>query len=439
MKRVAVVGSGIAGLTAAWYLSDPENPVHVTLYEAEDYAGGHTHTVDVTLPDAAGHNVTHGVDTGFLVFNHRTYPGLVRHFHELGVETAESDMSFSVQVLDQNLEWCGSSLATVFAQPANALRPAFWGMLSDLLRFNRQATSLATEGTPQALQTSIGQFLLANNYSAAFRDWYLIPMISSIWSCQADQMLKFPMSTLVRFCHNHGLLQVTNRPQWYTVRGGARNYVQKMLSRIAEVKLSTPVFAVRRRVHGAGVEVVTAEGTTHFDAVVMACHADQALAMLGADAHPQERELLSTIGYQPNTAVLHTDTSVLPQRRRAWAAWNYEHSASQQDGSGVCLHYLLNRLQPLPFAQPVVVSLNPLRAPRPETVLGTYQYSHPVFDLSAVRSQSRLESVQGMYQTWFCGAWTGYGFHEDGFQSGRKVAEAVRCRLEATDFSGLAA
>lgn len=438
LKKVAVVGSGISGLSAAWHLGRQSYPVAVTLFESEDYWGGHTHTVDVTLPDASGEWVTHGVDTGFLVFNEKTYPGLISLFDTLKVQTAPSDMSFSVQVAVQSLEWCGSNLNAVFAQRRNMLRPQFWSMLSDLVRFNRQATALAHSGSEAQLQQPLGAFLEANKYGASFRDWYLLPMISSIWSCPAEQMMAFPIATLIRFCHNHGLLQLTNRPQWYTVQGGARNYVEKMVAEIPDLRLRTPVLSVRRQGQGGGVLVTTRFGTEHFDEIIMACHSDQALKLLVLDAHPQEIEMLSAIQYQSNHAVLHTDTSVLPSRKTAWAAWNYEHgSRANEQAPGVCLHYLLNRLQPLPFDVPVVETLNPLREPDPGKVLARFDYAHPVFDMAARRAQLQLPDLQGWNHTWYCGAWTGYGFHEDGYQSGANVANQLvaRWRQSAPGFS----
>ena len=427
MKKVAVIGSGISGLGAAWALARSGGDVRVSLFEAAAYAGGHTNTVDVTLPNARGTPVTFGVDTGFLVFNHRTYPQLVSLFDTLGVETVASDMSFSVQADQGRLEWCGSDLASVFAQKRNLARPAFWTMLRDILRFNREATTIALKGTEAQLAQSIGDFLVQQRYSDVFRDWYLLPMISSIWSCAASQMLEFPVSTLIRFCHNHGLLQVSDRPQWYTVAGGARNYVERMLKELDDVRLSTPVLAVRRNGPGAGVSVATAHGPEHFDEVIFACHSDQALEILGPDATPSEAGVLAAIPYQMNHAVLHTDESLLPARRKAWAAWNYEHRARSDEhgGEGVCLHYLLNRLQPLPFGQSVIVSLNPVRQPDPAKVLRHIDYAHPVFDLAARQAQQALPAIQGQRNTWFCGAWTGYGFHEDGLKSGLSVANAL--------------
>ncbi len=431
MKRVAVIGAGISGLAAAWELGDPASraDLQVTLFEAGAVLGGHAHTVDVTLPDASGRPVTHGVDTGFLVYNPRTYPNLVRLFDILQVPIAASDMSFSVQSVADGVEWSGSNLASVFAQRRNLLRPAFLGMLGELLRFNRLTTGLARDGADQALAQPIGDFLDEHRFGDAFRRWYLLPMIGCIWSCPTEQMLRFPIGTLIRFCHNHGLLQVNDRPQWQTVRGGSREYVRRMLPRLGQVRLATPVQAVRR-LDGGGVQVHSVAGSDRYDEVVFACHSDQALRLLGHDASPAEREVLGAIRYHPNEAVLHTDISVLPRRRRAWAAWNYEHGGDDvRESSAVCLHYLINQLQPLPFAQPVVVSLNPVRAPRADLVLGRYDYAHPVFDLAAIEAQRRVPTLQGRRHTWFCGAWTGYGFHEGGLKSGLAVAGVLRAAI----------
>ena len=432
--RVAVVGSGIAGLAAAHTLAaDAE----VVLFEADKHFGGHAHTVDLTLD-----GVSHGVDTGFLVFNHATYPNLVRLFAELQVETAASEMSFSVQVPQIGLEWSGCSLDTVFAQRRNLFKPRFLGMLRDLLRFNRLATDIAERGDERQLQQPISAFLDEQRFSAAFRDWYLLPMLGCIWSCPTAQMLQFPVATMIRFCHNHGLLRVTDRPQWYTVRGGSREYVRRLIVRIPDARLNTPVLALRRvppHSARAGVWLDTTQGSEHFDDVVLAGHSDQSLALLGSSATNSERAVLGAIRYQQNRAVLHTDASLLPKRQKAWAAWNYVRTpaAAGQRGAqptGVCLHYLINRLQPLPWQQPVLVSLNPDREPAPGSVHGSFDYAHPVFDQAAIHAQQRLPQIQGQSHVWFAGAWTRYGFHEDGLSSGLAVAQALRERWAAERF-----
>lgn len=440
MKRIAVVGSGVAGLGAAARLNAAAGERQVTLFEAGDHFGGHAHTVDVTLPGPSGQRITHGVDTGFLVMNERTYPQLLGLLDALGVARAKSDMSFSVQVprqarglsgLRPGLEWCGSSLSTVFAQRRNLLSPPFWRMLGDLLRFNRLATGLAERGEEAELAQPIADFLREHRFGAEFQEGYLMPMIACIWSCPTEQMLRFPMATLIRFCHNHGLLQVTNRPQWFTVKGGSRQYVDRLVDQLSDVRLSTPVRGLSVLGEGGlgGVMLRTDAGTERFDEVVLACHSDQALALLGSGATLEERELLGAIGYHSNRAVLHTDTGLLPRNPRAWAAWNYERAANASaEQRGVCLHYLINRLQPLPWQIPVVVSLNPLREPRADKVLGSYDYAHPVFDLAAIQAQKRLPTIQGQRGLWFCGAWTGYGFHEDGLKSGQAVADHLLAR-----------
>ena len=427
--KVAIVGSGISGLGAAHAL---RGKVDLTLLEAGDYFGGHTHTVDVTLPTPYG-PVTHGVDTGFLVLNERTYPQLIALFAELGVATVKSDMSFSVQAKDfaggRAMEWSGSSLNTVFAQRANLVNPRFWGMLRDLLRFNSLTTRMAASGSEVQLRQPLGEFLREQGFSAAFCDWYFLPMMACIWSCPTAQMLQFPVATMVRFCHNHGLLQITNRPQWWTVHGGAKHYVEEITARIADKHLNTPV---RRIEHVAGnadrarrVRIDTDAGSQWFDKVIIATHSDQALRLL-ADPTAQERDTLGAIRFQSNKALLHCDTSVLPTRASAWAAWNYERAAAPgREGARVCLHYLLNRLQPLPWEQPVLVSLNPARDIDPAKILGEFDYAHPVFDQAAVEAQAQMSLFQGQQNRYYAGAWMGYGFHEDGLKAGLAAAKQV--------------
>ncbi len=434
--KVAIIGSGISGLAAAHRLAGAAD---ITLFEASDYFGGHTHTVDVTLPGKNDPNswVTHGVDTGFLVFNERTYPQLIQLFAELGVATAQSDMSFSVKVPASNpasegrahgaLEWSGSSLNSVFAQRGNLVNWRFLRMLRDILRFNQRCTTLAESGAEANMQQPLADFLKQENFSDEFRDWYFLPMMGCIWSCPTDQMLQFPVATMIRFCHNHGLLQVADRPQWWTVAGGARHYVEKIVANIADKRLSTRVHAIKR--DADGVRIFSGGLASHqvetFDKVILATHSDQALALL-AEPSDAEQAVLGAIRYQPNRAVLHTDTAVLPTRPLAWAAWNYERAPeTQRESAQVCLHYLLNLLQPLPFEQPVIVSLNPVAGIDKQKILGSFDYAHPVFDLAAIRAQKDLPALQGQQHTYFCGAWTGYGFHEDGLKSGLLAAKAM--------------
>ena len=427
--KIAIVGSGISGLAVAHAL---RGHADITLLEAGTYFGGHTHTVDVTLPtpfpSPYGKSTTFGVDTGFLVFNERTYPHLIALLAELGVQTSQSDMSFSVQVPGAKgtgpLEWNGSTLNTVFAQRSNLVNPRFLRMLREVLRFNQWATDIAERHAETELMQPLSAFLQEHAFSAEFRDWYFLPMLGCIWSCPTDQMLEFPVATMVRFCHNHGLIQVNNRPQWWTVTGGARHYVDKIVASIADKRLQTAVQRIART--PTGVEIHSAGQTERFDKVVLACHSDQALALL-SDASAQERATLGAIRYQDNCAVLHTDTSVLPRSQRAWAAWNYERSTDgAHNSTRVCLHYLLNKLQPLPVAQPVIVSLNPVRNINPALVQGRFDYAHPVFDLDAIRAQAQVSALQGQQHSYFCGAWTGYGFHEDGLKSGLQVAQRLK-------------
>ncbi|MDI1243791.1 MAG: NAD(P)-binding protein [Rhodoferax sp.] len=424
--KVAIVGSGISGLAAAHALS---GRAEVSLFEAGAYFGGHTHTVDVTLPTLTG-LVTHGVDTGFLVLNERTYPNLLKLFAELGVVTAKSDMSFSVQAFDpiheRALEWSGCNLDTVFAQRSNLVNGRFWGMLRDLLRFNALTTRIAHSGTEAELTQPLDDFLRENRFGRAFCDWYFLPMMACIWSCPTPQMLQFPVATMVRFCHNHGLLQVTNRPQWWTVQGGARQYVEKITAGIQSKYLNSPV----RRIEAvnatpdqpAHVRISTDAGQADFDKVILATHANQALEML-ATPTSLERHTLGVMRTQPNRAVLHTDVSVLPKCQAAWAAWNYERApATVKENAQVCLHYLINRLQPLPWQQPVLVSLNPARDIDPAKILGEYAYAHPVFDQAAVAAQGQMHLLQGQQNRYYAGAWMGYGFHEDGLKAGLAAA-----------------
>ena len=412
-RRVAVVGGGIAGLGSAWLLAQRHD---VTLFEAGSYIGGHTNTLDVTLEGR-----THPVDTGFLVFNRRTYPNLCALFALLGVEAVESEMSFGVSLAQPEIEWSGTDLASLFAQRSNLLRPAFLAMVRDILRFNRETTRMAAAGSTPAL--ALGDYLHRAGYSSAFSDWYLLPMAAAIWSCPTRTMLEYPLETFVRFCHNHGLLQIFDRPTWMTVKGGGRAYVQRMLARLDDVRSAHPVFKVVR--DAAGVWVHSPSGPERFDEVVFACHSDQTLAILGEGASADERRILGAVRYQPNVAWLHTDPALLPRRRKVWSAWNYLAGAGSIDDRPVSVSYLINRLQPLPFKTPVVVSLNPFTAPAAEHVIQRIDYLHPVFDQGAIDAQAALPSLQGRQHSWFAGAWTGYGFHEDGLRSAIAVAEAM--------------
>lgn len=427
--KIAVIGSGIAGLSCAWLLSKHAGGAHqVTLFEQAARLGGHTNTVDIHVD-----GIDFPVDTGFLVYNDWTYPNLIALFAHLGVEVAPADMSFGIKLLDAagrgQMEWCGSNdISTVFAQPSNILRPAFWSMLRDMLRFNREASALAASGQP--MPGTLGQYLAANGYGDAFRDWYLRPMAACIWSTPAQQIDEFPLATFLTFCRNHGLISVNNRPQWRTVKGGARNYVKRLAADLGDIRTGAMLAGVRREEGGAVIDA--ADGVEHFDHVVFACHTNETLALLG-ERSGAVHEVLSKIPYQPNTAILHTDRRQLPDRKRAWAAWNYtawhpEAANGRSAGTAeapVSLSYLLNRLQPLPFKSPVIVTMNPLVPPDPATVIQTISYDHPVFLAESAEAKRALRRLQGKDRLWFAGAWTRYGFHEDGLMSGIAVARAL--------------
>ncbi|MYN45879.1 FAD-dependent oxidoreductase [Pseudoduganella sp. FT93W] len=409
-QRIAVIGAGISGLASAYFLNRRHQ---VVLYEAGSYLGGHTNTVDVTLEGQR-----QGVDTGFLVYNELTYPNLIALFEELGVASTASDMSFAVSMADGALEWAGTSLATVFAQRRNLFKPHFLRMVRDILHFNGNARRFLAAAEQQPL--TLGQLLARHGYGHTFRDAYLLPMAAAIWSSSPSDILQFPATTFLRFCLNHALLQVNDRPQWRTVQGGARNYVRKIAATLPDCRLNSPVLQVRR--HAGGVSVVTAQGSEEYDAVVFATHAPTTLAVL--DACPAERAVLEGVRYQPNTAYLHTDLALMPRLRKVWSAWNYL-SAPMQDGQRpVCVSYWLNQLQQLPFSTPVMVTLNPPVAPAAQHTLACFEYEHPIMDQRAIDAQQALAQIQGKERIWFAGAWTGYGFHEDGLKSALRIARA---------------
>jgi uncharacterized protein len=406
-QTIAVIGSGISGLASAWLLSQQHD---VTLYEADVRLGGHSHTVDVELEGK-----TIPVDTGFLVCNDRTYPNLLAMFKHLDVELVASEMSFSVQIKRDNLEWSGTSLATLFGDKLNLFRPKFWRMVLDVLRFNRQSLLLLTE---QDTGLSLGEYLERERYSEAFKQWYLLPMAAAIWSCPTAKMLDFPATTLIRFFKQHGLLQVTNRPQWMTVKNGSRSYVEKLRQKISHIRSNDAVTHITRDL--GGVTITSQSGVRHFDQVVLACHSNQALAML-SDVSAAESSILGRIKYQSNRAVLHTDASVLPRRAALWAAWNFHTHHVESSEQAVSLSYLINKLQSLTVDESVIVTLNPQATIPAYHVLADIRYEHPVLDCAAIAAQAKLPDIQGVQNTWFCGAWTAYGFHEDGLKSALNV------------------
>lgn len=410
--KIAVIGSGIAGLSAAWLLA---NKHQVTVFEANHYAGGHSNAVDVELDGQQA-----AVDTGFLVFNEKTYPNLIQLFSLLNLTIANTDMSFSVRLQQENLEWAGSNLASLFAQKRNIVRPKFWQMINDILRFNRQALPLLALAKAEKL--SLGQLLHQEKYSQAFKDWYLLPMGAAIWSTPSADMLDFPAESFIQFCLNHGLLQISDRPQWLTIKGSSRQYVKQLCAGIGDVRLNTPVIAVSN--HDHGVHIQTEHEHLSFDKVILACHTDQSLALLQSPSAEQQ-SVLSAIRYAPNQAYLHTDSSVMPKNRQAWAAWNYAQNSAQDKHQAVAVTYWLNKLQPLPFTTPLFVTLNPCQPIDEKHILRCFDYAHPQLDAAAYQAQQRLAAIQGKDNLYFCGAWASYGFHEDGLKSGMRVAKLL--------------
>ena len=411
--KVAVVGTGISGLSAAWLLS----PRHdVTVYERAERIGGHSNTV---VASVGGRNIP--VDTGFIVFNRRAYPNLTALFERLAVPTQTSDMSLAVSLGDGDLEYSGTGLSGLFAQPRNMFRPRFLSMLRDLVRFYRQASRDADLLRDETV--SLGDYLSDGGYGAAFRDDHLLPMASAIWSAPPSEILSFPVATFIRFHRNHGLLQLTQRPAWETVTGGSTVYVQKMIQSFADrIRLDTAVVAVRRSADGV-VVTDSRGGSNHYDDVVMATHADQALAVI-ADPTAEQTALLGAFRYSRNLAVLHSDPSFMPKRRAAWSSWNYM-GTREAAADRVGVTYWMNRLQGIPDSSPLFLTLNPPRAPRAGTLHHSEVYDHPVFDAAAISAQRRLWSLQGKGNMWFCGAHFGAGFHEDGLQAGLAVAEQL--------------
>ena len=413
--KIAVIGSGISGNSAAWALSRKHA---VTIFEQDDRAGGHSATVDVDYD-----GVTIPVDTGFIVYNEGNYPLLTRLFDQLGVQTELTEMSFSVSLNAGRFEWCGRTLKTVFAQKRNLFSPGFLMMLGDILRFNSKAKQDLEAGVLCGL--TFGDYMDRRGFSRRLRDDYIVPLTAAIWSTPAAKMLEFPAESLIRFLDNHRLIHM-QRPWWRTVTGGSREYVSRLLADFdGEVLLSTPVRKVRR--DNGKVQITDATGQEReFDGLVVATHSDQALALLD-DANGEERDVLSAVQYRPNKVYLHRDPALMPKRQEAWASWNYIGTRDSRGHRDINVTYWMNQLQNIDRRYPLFITLNPPQAPREALTFAEFEYSHPQFDGPALAAQGRLRQIQGERNTWFAGAWTRYGFHEDGLASGLEAASLIGC------------
>lgn len=420
-KKVAVIGSGISGLSAAWLLSKKHS---VTLFEKDDRFGGHSNTVTVNTKDG-----TIPVDTGFIVFNPVNYPNLTALFKHIGVDAPETDMSFAVSAEEGRIEYNGNGLTGIFPTLGNVFNTRIWRMLKDTLRFYKESGNWQDKISEEM---TLGELLKKYNYSDDFRDLHLIPMGAAIWSTPADQMMDYPALAFLNFCQNHGLLQVDDRPQWHTVRGGSREYVSKLIREIQPAAFCNR--GARQVIRPSGkagetdkVIVVDSRGEQReFDEVVMACHANEALQLLASPTE-QEQHLLGAFGYQRNKAILHSDTRLMPKNRKVWSSWNYLRGSDGElhNQQSLAVSYWMNKLQPLETDEPLIVTLNPPVEPEEGSIHCSFLYDHPVFDKNAMAAQQELHKLQGQNHTWFCGAYFGFGFHEDGLQSGLAVAEAL--------------
>ena len=423
--RLAIIGTGIAGLGCAHFL---QRDFDLTLFEAADYIGGHTNTVTAREP---GTGRTVPIDTGFMVFNHATYPLLTRLFRELGVATKKTDMSFSVRHGDSGLEFCGSSLNHLFAQRKNLFRPRFYRMLFAINRFNQEALAALADPASPVFTETLGDYVKRRGYGTDFFDLYLVPMSSAVWSTPPEKMLAFPAAALLRFFHNHGFLGLNTQHQWWTVEGGAKSYVAPLTAPFAEkIRLNYAASGVIRTPRG--VTVTTSSGTAHtFEKVIIACHGDQALRLLQNPTDAEHR-LLSAFHYQPNTATLHTDASVMPRTRLAWSAWNYEIARDSAGAVSTATHYWMNKLQGVSDRENYFVTINRPESIDPAKVLKRIAYDHPLFSLAATAAQAELPALNqaalGTTETFYAGAWQRHGFHEDGLHSAHRLAAQILAR-----------
>jgi predicted NAD/FAD-binding protein len=423
--RLAIIGTGIAGLGCAHFL---QRDFDLTLFEAADYNGGHTNTVTAREP---GTGRTVPIDTGFMVFNHATYPLLTRLFRELGVATKKTDMSFSVRHGDSGLEFCGSSVNHLFAQRKNLFRPRFYRMLFAINRFNQEAVAALADPASPVFTETLGDYVKRRGYGSDFFDLYLVPMSSAVWSTPPEKMLAFPAAALLRFFHNHGFLGLSTQHQWWTVEGGAKSYIAPLTAPFAQkIRLNSAASGVIRTPRG--VTVTTATGTAHtFEKVVLACHGDQALRLLQNPTDAEHR-LLSAFHYQPNTATLHTDASVMPRTRLAWSAWNYEIARDSAGAVSTATHYWMNKLQGVSDRENYFVTINRPESINPAKILKRIAYDHPLFSLAATAAQAELPALNqaalGTTETFYAGAWQRHGFHEDGLHSAHRLAAQILAR-----------
>jgi predicted NAD/FAD-binding protein len=417
-RRIAVIGSGISGAISAWLLRDH---AEVTLFEAEQRFGGHTHTYETeSQQDPVA------VDTGFMVFNHQNYPLLSALFDHLDIASYPTGMSFSASFDDGLLEYAGTDFNTLFGQRRNLVKASFWRVLWDILRFNRAARRALAEALPAGL--TVGEFLDRGGFDDEFRTRYLYPMAAAIWSCPHGRVARFPAVSFLRFFANHGLVEIADRPQWRTVEGGASTYMRRLIADLGDRAVAgARVAGVQRSIERVDLQFDDGARAS-FDEVILACHSDQTLRLL-ADPSPTERMLLGAIPYQANRVLLHKDPRLMPHTRRVWSSWNCLSDSQSDPSQAVSVTYWMNALQRLPTRDDYFVSLNPLREPRDELVVSEFEYQHPVFDADALEAQRSLHVIQGRARTWFAGAWTGYGFHEDGMRSGVEVAMALGARV----------